>query len=156
MPERDIFRNYGYVLELGGERAGYFTKVTGMGLSVESIEYREGGARSGVRKLPGRLKVAPVTLYWGVTSNRDMWEWLMTAVNGRVERRNISVIVLGTDGLTEVVRWNLGDVWISEWIGTELEALGNGVAIERMTLQAETVERAADVQAPAAADNAAA
>ena len=156
MPERDIFRNYGYILELQGERAGYFTKVTDMGLSVECIEYREGGARPGVRKLPGRTHVAPVTLYWGVTSNRDMWEWLMTAVNGRVERRNVSIIVLGTDGVTEVVRWNLGDVWISEWNGTELEALGNGVAIESMTIQAETIERAADVQAAAATENAAA
>lgn len=159
MPERtDVYRNYNYMLELGqGEKAAYFTEVTGLGLSVECIEFREGGnPLSSARKLPGRVKVHPVTLSWGVSSNRDMWELLMGAVNGKVTRKSLSIIILGTDGVTEKVRWNLNEAWVSEWRGAELDALGQQVAIETMTIHAETIERAADVQAPEAAEGGAA
>ncbi len=152
MPERtDVYRNYGYMMELGkGQIAAYFTEVTGLGLTVECIEYREGGnPLSSARKLPGRVHVYPVTLSWGVTSNRDMWDWLMSTVNGKVQRKSVSIIILGTDGVKEMVRWNLNEAWVSEWKGAELNALGNKVAIETMTLEAEMVERAADVNEPA-------
>ena len=146
MSQPDIFRNYGYILELQGERAGYFTSIRSQGLKVSCIEYREGGTPNAVRKLPGQTSVVPIVCEWGVTNTRSMWDWLMSAVNGVVERREISVIILGTDGVTEKVRWNYSNVWPSEWHGAELVASGNDIAIESMVLQAESVERAPDVQ----------
>ncbi|WPD22668.1 MAG: phage tail protein [Candidatus Electrothrix scaldis] len=141
MPQQDIFRNYAFILELQGERAGYFTRVSGLGMKVSCLEYREGGMPNVVRKLPVQTTVAPILCEWGLTATRSMWDWFMTAVNGNVERKEISIIILGTDGVTEKTRWNLSGVWPSEWRGAELDAGGNNIAIERMTLQAESVER---------------
>jgi phage tail-like protein len=144
MPEpQEIFRNYGFFLELQGERAGYFTKVRGLGLSVESIEYREGGMPSTVRKLPGRAKIHDIELLYGLTQSDALWKWLESAVQGRVQRRNVSIVVLGPDGQTEVTRWNLSNAWLRECEVQDFDALGNEVLIEKLTLVAETLERAA-------------
>jgi phage tail-like protein len=149
MANNDIYRAYNFRLDIQGVIAGYFTEVSGLSVKVEAIAYREGGGLPGVRKLPGRVDIGDITLRYGLTDSTYMWDWLMTAVDGKVERRNASVILMGTDGVTEVARWNLENAWVSEWRGAKLDAMGQQAAIERMTLVAETLERAAGVQAQA-------
>ena len=141
MSEQEIFRNYGYILDLQGVRAGYFTSIRSQGLKIGTIDYREGGTPNVVRKLPGQTVVSPIICEWGVTNNSEMWDWLMKAATGVVERKEVSVIILGTDGVTEKVRWNYSNVWPCEWRGAEMAAGGNDIAIESMVLQAESVER---------------
>ena len=102
----EVFRNYGFFLELQGERAGYFTRISGLGLKVESIEYREGGMPSTVRKLPGRTHINDVVLSFGASRSDVLWRWLDSAVQGRDERKNVSIVVLAPDGQSEVARWN--------------------------------------------------
>ena len=146
MANQDIYRAYNFRLDIQGVIAGYFTEVSGLKVKVEAIEYREGGGLPGVRKLPGRVDIGDITLRSGLTDSAYLWDWLMTAVNGNVERRNVSVILMGTDGVTEVSRWNLENAWVSEWRGAKLDAMGQQAAIERITLVAETLERAPSVQ----------
>ena len=140
--QQEIYRNYGFFMELQGARASYFTKVTGLGLEVEVIEYREGGLPAGVRKLPGRTRVNNITLEQGITRSDEMSRWLDTAVQGKVERRNVSIVLLGPDGLTEVVRWNLTNAFPCKIRIEDFFSQGNDVLIESMTLAAETLERA--------------
>jgi phage tail-like protein len=140
--KEDPFRNYGFFLELQGERAGYFMQVTGLGMKVETIEYREGGMPSTVYKLPGRTSIPSIDLTEGVTKSDALWKWLQTAVQGKVERRSVSIVVLAPDGQTEVTRWNLSGAWISGWKIKAFDALGNDVLLECLTLEAETLERA--------------
>jgi phage tail-like protein len=59
-----------------------------------------------------------------------------------VERRNVSIVMLQPDGSTEAMRWNLFDCWPSEWVSAALDASGNTLAIESMTLVFESLERA--------------
>ncbi len=66
----------------------------------------------------------------------------MTGVNGNVQRKNISILMLDSEGATEVMRWDLIDAWPSEWRGAILDALTHEVAIESLTLVFETMERA--------------
>lgn len=139
---QDVFRNYGFFLELQGERAGYFTKVSGLGMQVDTIEYREGGMPSTVYKLPGRTRIKDIELSYGITQSDALAKWLNTAVLGKVERRNVSVVLLGSDGQTEVARWNLGNAWLRECEIADFDALGGDVLIERIVLAAETLERA--------------
>ena len=149
MIDEEIYRNYHFELRLGSEVAGYFTRVTGLGLKVSCIEYREGGTPNRVRKLPGQTSVSPITLEWGVSRSRNLWDWLMTAANGTVARKEVSIIIIGTDPNDEKVRWDLGETWLCDWSGTTLDSSGNNIAIESMVLQAESVVRAPDVAAAA-------
>jgi phage tail-like protein len=62
-------------------------------------------------------------------------------MRGKVERRNISIVLVDSDGVTEAMRWNLINAWVSEWRGAVLNASTHEVAIESMTIVFETLER---------------
>jgi phage tail-like protein len=142
MPEAvDPYRNYNFKLEIQGVTQGHFTECTNIGVRIQAIAYREGGLQQVVRRLPGRVEYADVTLRYGLTPSIELWQWFMTAVQGKVERKNVSIILLNADGVTEVMRWNLVNVWPREWRGAPLDALAQEVAIESLTLVFETLER---------------
>jgi phage tail-like protein len=141
MADRDIYRNYNFILDIGEGPVGYFTEVTGLSVDIEAIDYREGGAGPAVRKLAGRAKYGDITLKWGMSNSRDLWDWMMTAASGSVERRHISIILTSPGG-AEQTRWNLTNAWPSGWRGAELDAMGNDAALESLTLVCEGMERA--------------
>ena len=92
--------------------------------------------------LPGQVTYGDVTLRYGLTASAVLWQWMLTAVRGTVERRNVSVLILDSGGTQEVVRWNLTNAWPSKWRGAPLDALSREVAIESLTLVFETLQRA--------------
>jgi phage tail-like protein len=138
----DPYRAYSFKLLIEGVTEAHFTMCTNLGVSVEAIKYREAGNNQVVRRIPGRVEYADVTLSYGLTNSRDLWDWFLTAVNGTVERKNISILMLDPDGVTERMRWNLVDAWPREWRGAPLDALSQDVAIETLTLVFESMERA--------------
>jgi phage tail-like protein len=138
----DPYRAYNFKLLIEGVTEAHFTMCTGLGVKVEAIKYREAGNDQVVRRIPGRVEYADVTLSYGLTNSRDLWEWFLTAVNGSVERKNISILMLDSDGVAEMMRWNLVDAWPMEWRGVPLDAMSQEIAIESLTLVFESMERA--------------
>lgn len=137
-----LYRVYNYKLIFQPDIAeAHFTEVSGLGVKVNSIAYREGGTQSIVRKLPGFVEYADVTLRYGLSSSRELWDWFLTGVNGKVERRNVSIVLLDTDGASEVMRWDLVNAWVTEWRGAVLDAMTNEVAIETLSLTFDTLAR---------------
>jgi phage tail-like protein len=138
----DPYRAYNFRLIIQERTEGYFTECSGLGIKVHPIRYREGGAGPSVRAIPGPVTYSDVVLRFGLTDSTELWEWLMSLVQGRVVRKNVSIALLDSDGSREVVRWNLFDAWPSEWRGAPLDALQREVAIETLTLVFERLERA--------------
>jgi phage tail-like protein len=138
----DPYRAYNFKLEIQGVTEGHFTECSGLGIRVRSIPYREGGAGQVVHQLPGRVEYSEVTLRYGLTSSRLLWDWLMSAVKGKVERRNVSIVMMAEDGTTPVMQWNLINTWVAEWRGAPLDALGQEAAIETVSLVFESIDRA--------------
>lgn len=138
----DPYRAYNFKLVIQGVTAGHFTECSGLGAKVEAIRYREAGAGQVVRRVPGRVEYADVTLRYGLTASTELWEWFTSAVRGSVQRKNVSILILGSDGATEMMRWDLLNAWPSEWRAAPLDALRNEVAIENLTLVYETLARA--------------
>jgi phage tail-like protein len=137
----DPYRAYNFKLEIGGITEGHFTQCSGLGIRVAAIKYREAGTNQVVRIVPGHVEYADVTLSYGLTSSHQLWLWLMASVDGKVQRKNVSIIVLDADGVTEVTRWDLIGAWPSEWRGAPLDTLQREVAIERLTLVFESLQR---------------
>jgi phage tail-like protein len=142
MPDEDIFRAYSFKLDIQGAPAAYFTEVSGLGVKVQAIDYRAGGDAPWVRRLPGWAKVDEVTLRYGLSRSNSLWDWFNEALEGKVTRRDVSIILLGTDGVEEVSRWNLFRTWLSEWRAAHLDATAATAAIETMTLVADELKRA--------------
>ena len=138
----DPYRAYNFKLEIQGVTEGHFAECSGMEVKVHPISYREGGNAQVVHRLPSFVEYGDISLRYGLTNSRELWDWFLTSVRGKVERRNVSIVMLDGDGVTEVMRWNLINAWLSEWRGTPLNALEKEVAIETLTLVFETLERA--------------
>jgi phage tail-like protein len=138
----DPYRNFNFKLEIQGVVEGHFTACTGLGARIQPIRYREGGMNQVVRAIPGQVEYAEVSLSYGLTRSSDLWDWFNKGVQGVVERRNISIIVLDPNGTDEGMRWNLINAWPSEWSGVPLDALGREIAIEQVKLVFDSMNRA--------------
>jgi phage tail-like protein len=137
----DPYRAYSFKLLIQNIVEGHFTECRGMGAEVEVIRYREGGTSPVVHHIPGPVRYREVTLCYGLTSSREVWDWFTTAVQGKVQRKNVSILMLDSDGVTEVVRWNLFNAWIASWHGAPLNALSDQLAIECVTLVYDSLQR---------------
>ena len=132
----DPLENFRFRVEIDGIQQAGFTECSGLGSHIDVVEYREGGEPSSTRKFPLRVTYPDIVLKWGVTASRDLYDWHLAVINGQLQRKSGSVILLDADG-TEKVRWNFSNAWPSRWDGPTLNAMGNGVAIESLTITCE-------------------
>jgi phage tail-like protein len=137
----DPYRNFSFLVEIDGITQAGFSDCSGFGASTDPMEYREGGETKTVRKLPGLTKYTNITLKWGLTDSKELYNWYRDVVNGKIERKSGSIILLDLEG-NEKVRWNFFDAWPTKWDGPDFTAKGNDVAIETLELAHERVERA--------------
>lgn len=137
----DPYKAFNFRVEIDGIARAAFSEVGGLDSETAVIEYRVGGEPNTVRKLPGLTKYANIVLRRGITQDAELWNWRLTVVQGNVDRRNGSIILLDDDG-TEVVRWNFFHGWIAKWEGPALSSKGNEVAIETVEIAHEGLELA--------------
>ena len=140
--QTDPYRSYNFKLVVGGVVQGHFTECSGLSVNIDPITYREGGSQQIIRHLPGPVDYAAVTLKYGVSDSRELWNWLMKTAAGEVERRNVSVVMMDSQGANETMRWNLVDAWPSEWQGAALNSSDRALAIESLTLVFDSLGRA--------------
>jgi phage tail-like protein len=136
------YRAMNFRVEIDGIASASFSECTGLGSSIDVVEYREGGDPSlSTRKLPGLRKYTNITLKRGITGNRDLYDWHRKILGGELVRRNGSVILLD-DQRQEVVRWNFLNGWICKYEGPTLDAKSSEVAIETVEICHEGLELA--------------
>ena len=136
----DPFLNYNFLVELDGITRAAFTEVTGLDATTEPVDFREGGENGSVRKLPGITRYGNIVLRWGMTLDRELYDWHRQTVLGNVVRKNGSIIVLDRRGV-EVARWNFVNAWVTKYDVPDMNATANQVAVESVELVVEEVER---------------
>ena len=137
---KDPLRAFQFLVELDGITRASFRECSGLDSSQDPIEYREGGEGLTARKLPGLNKYANISLKRGITDDTELWAWRHEAAEGRVKRKNGSIILMDESG-AEAARWNLDTAWPATWTGPSLNATGNEVAIETLELVHEGIAR---------------
>ena len=139
--EVDPYRNFIFKVEIDGITQAGFSEATGYDHSNDVVEYREGDEVTTARKLPGLAKYGDVTLKWGLTDSRELWDWRQAIIDGKVERKNISVIVHDSQGNPKV-RWQFIRAWPSKLDAADMNAKGHEVAVMQMTLSHEGMTQA--------------
>ena len=137
----DPYGNFNFLVEIDGITRAAFHEVSGFDSTIDVVEHREGGENTTVRKLPGMTKHSNIVLKWGLADDADLYNWHRDAVNGKVQRRNGSIVLLDRQG-QERMRWNFVNAWPSKWDGPDFNAEGNDIAIETLELAHEGVTRA--------------
>ena len=137
----DPYRGYNFLVEIDGLTRAGFREASGLDSAQDPIEYREGNQELSPRKLPGLNKYSNISLKWGITDDAEFWDWRLKSMEGKVERKNGS-IVLRDDAGEEKLRWNFKEAWPTKWTGPTFNATGNEVAIENVEIAHEGVEKA--------------
>ncbi|NJL22942.1 MAG: phage tail protein [Leptolyngbyaceae cyanobacterium SM1_3_5] len=137
----DPYGNYNFLVEIDGITRAAFQECSGFDSTIDVIEHREGGENTTPRKLPGMTKFSNIQLKWGMTDDRELYDWHRRTIEGEIERKNGSIILLDRKR-EEKARWNFVRAWPTKWDGPNLTAEGNDVAIEMIELAHEGFSRA--------------
>lgn len=154
----DPYKNFKFRVRWDGRYVAGVTKVGALSRKTEAIEHREGGDPSTVRKSPGQTTFEPITLERGVTHDRDFEQWVNkvwhygSGLGAEVSladfRKNIIIEVYNEAGQLAIA-YNVYRCWVSDYQALpELDASGNAIAIQSLTLQHEGWERDYEVGEP--------
>jgi phage tail-like protein len=143
----DPYKNFKFRVKWDGRYVAGVSKVSALKRTTEVVTHREGGDPSTSRLSPGQTKYEPVTLERGVTHDPAFTQWankvwnfgagLGAEVSLKDFRKDVILELLNENGQT-AVSVNLYRCWVSEFTQfSELDAAGNGVAIQSLVLQNE-------------------
>ena len=125
---------------IGGDPLGSFLKVSGIGYSVEPFELKEGGRNESAHMRPfgGPGKFNEVTLEWGSVKRGKMESWAMSVAPGYAFRRNVFIIQTDRKGVPFRI-YTLYGAWPKSWQVGDMDARGNDLATESLTLVYEGI-----------------
>jgi phage tail-like protein len=142
----DKYRDFKFELEIDGFTRAGFSKVSGLEMSTEEIEYREGGENETPHKLTGQTKFGDITLERGKSDDSDFVNWANQILNvdqedgvqGDDEFRKTITIYLKNKAGQRVVKWTVEQAWPKQRTIGDLDASGNNVLIETLVLSNES------------------
>ena len=134
------FTKYKYNVEIDGITAG-FSEVSGYDASIEATDYREGNmAALTPKKVAGIRKYGNITLKWGVTTSKDLYDWMAKSFDKGVDRKTVSISLQNDEG-SNVATWQIIEAWPTKYTGPEFNATSSDVAIETLELAHEGMTR---------------
>ena len=142
-PRRDPYVNSRFKLQLGSVQQASFAECAIADTTTDPIEYRTGDDPGTVRKQPGLTKYGNITLKWGLSDSKDIWEWRKKVIDGNMgaARVNGSIIIQDEEG-NDKVQWDFLNGWPSKYDPADLNAKGNDIAIETLEITHEGLARA--------------
>ncbi len=138
----DPFGAYNFKLMISGMAVGHFTECSGPEIIIDTYEYREAGQSQVVHHIPTITNYGVLSLCQGLTRSTELWDWFMATVEGDIQRKAVSIILLDSRGTTPVVQWNLFDALPVRWVGANLKATAREVYIQKFDMRYESMERA--------------
>jgi len=134
--------------------AGGFTNISGLNITTQSIQYREGGYNTTVHQVPGMTTFSPITMQRGVLYGNDQaitWmRGLFAAAAGdglkvgladkKTFRVNLKIWVMDhpnagpTDANVPRMGFKVHNAWISGLNYTDLNANDGAILFESMSL----------------------
>jgi phage tail-like protein len=146
MDTEQLYGAYHFLLEVAGVTpdqktiVGGFKSLSGMTSETEVIEFKQGNDRV-IRKKPGRTKYSNIVLERGFTASKDLWQWRKAIEDGEIDRRSGTITILDQDMSTIVAQYNFFEGWPCKWHVPELDSDAAGLAIEKIEISVEKIER---------------
>lgn len=145
MPDRHgPYRNYRFILYLGGGIKAKFSQATIPETTSEPIEFRWSTDPPTMRKLAGMVTFGNLTLQTGVTEDSlELFYWRQMVERGAVDearRKRISVTLMDEGG-EPAARWHFENAWPTKYDAPDLDASANEVAIETLEIAHEGMWR---------------
>ena len=130
-----------FYVEMESSITASFSECSGLGVKIKKETYLEGGVNDQQRIYLGHVEFSDVTLKRGLTDNPGFWNWINEAFGEQssTSRRNVNILVFNQAGET-MMSWTLIGAVPVAWKAPELQADGNAVGIEELTLAYEGLQ----------------
>jgi phage tail-like protein len=112
------------------DTVGFFMQCTGLELTFDVFEYREGGNNDFVHRLPGGLRYPNLILSRGLTKDDVLLQWFL-ATKTQAERKEVT-LTLGS-GSTQRT-WTFADAFPIKWTGPQIDSSGTQLATETLEI----------------------
>lgn len=152
----DPYLNFKFKVKWDNETVAGLSKCGALTKTTDVVDWREGGDPSHGHKLPGPTKYGELKLEAGVTHDLAFEDWANKVNNFASDpdmslkdfRKDITINVQNPQGVT-VLSYIVYRCWVSEYQALpELDASGNAVMIQTLTLQHEGWQRDDSVAEP--------
>src|SRR5713226_1885499 len=117
---------------------GGFSECSGLEMSLDVEEYREGGRNSEVLQFPTRIKWSKITLKRGIAVSTELWDWHYTFVEGKGKRRDGLVILLNNLHVPNNI-WYFRRGLPVRYTVSPMNATQNSVAVESLEIAHEGI-----------------
>jgi phage tail-like protein len=128
MARRDPYSVFRFVVEIDGVLRGGFSKVRGLNRETKVESFREGGVNDFERKLVTLTTYPPLVLERGL-ADPLLWEWHQKVVEGRVDRRAITISLRDERG-SDIWGWTVQGAFPAKWTISDFDAASGQVATE--------------------------
>jgi len=117
---------------------GGFTECTGLEMSLDVEEFREGGRNSEMLVFPKMVKWSKITMKKGVGASTDLWDWHYGFVEGKGKRRDGLIILLNDLHVPNNI-WYFRRGLPTRYSGPSMNAGQGNVAIEAIEITHEGI-----------------
>ncbi|MFH7030951.1 MAG: phage tail protein [Heteroscytonema crispum UTEX LB 1556] len=130
-----------FYVEVDSAIAASFTECSGLGANIQKKIIHEGGVNDQQRVYLGYVEFSDVTLKRGLTDDPGFWNWINEVFDEQkpTSRRNVNILVFNQAGET-MMSWTLIGAIPIAWKAPGLQADGNAVGIEELTLAYEGLQ----------------
>lgn len=139
-----LLQGANFRLEIDQVIIGLFKECTGLGFSSNVTEHRLSNEKGKVviQKVPGQVKWDDIVLKKSLTDDRALGDWVRSVIDGDYAkyRRNGAIVLTDPKG-TPVASWRFVNGWPSGWKGDGLNAGGDEVMAEEVTITHEGLVR---------------
>ena len=115
---------------------GGFSECSGLEMSLQIEEFREGGNNGRLLKFPTRVTWSNITLKKGVGSGTALWDWHYGFTEGKGKRRDGVIVLLNDRHLPNNI-WYFRRGLPVKYTGPSLNATQSSVAIESIEIAHE-------------------
>ena len=117
---------------------GGFSECSGIEMSMQPDEFKEGGNNGFIHKFPTRVTWSNIVLKKGIGASSALWDWHYGFAVGRGRRRD-GVIMLLTDFQQPNNIWQFRRGLPVKYSGPVMNAAQSGVAIESIEIAHEGI-----------------
>lgn len=129
--DQQMLNTYVFIVKIPSiDTIGFFSSCSGLELTFDVYDYREGGNNDFVHRLPGGVHYPNLVLSRGLTNEQALLQWLW-ATHTKAERKEVTLTLRGQAAERT---WAFADAFPIRWTGPQLDSNGSGIATETLEI----------------------
>jgi phage tail-like protein len=135
---------FAFGLELQGRPESTWKTVSGLDISLETVDdpFTDKKAMYGIRKVPGQVSYADITLTRGF-GDTSLMDWFKDVVIKGDHQKRVSgaLTCYVSDRKTVIAAWDIENVWPLSVSSSDLNSASSELMIETLVLVVERIHR---------------